>query len=101
MTDPESKLYYRSEEYKALRKHRRQMKKKQNPNKKKETKTRKDWNAKYYRKKKAEWKERTAEPIDDQQHQVMELDEPDELQMLKDENDILHANNKALTKKAD
>ena len=29
----------------------------------------------------------------------MELDEPDELQMLKDENDLLHANNKAMTKK--
>ena len=92
MTDPESKLYYRSEEYKALRKHRRQMKKQQNPVRNKEKKSRKDWNATYYKKKKDEQK--AAEEIAHQQHQAMEPDVAvanhlEELQMLKDEKKAL------------
>ena len=92
MTDPESKLYYRSEEYKALRKHRRLMKKQQNPVRNKEKKSRKDWNAKYYKKKKDERK--AVEEIANQHQQAIELDEAaanhlDELQMLKDEKKAL------------
>ena len=93
MTGPRSKPCYRSVEYRALQKHRRGMKRQQQPTKK-EKKSRKERDARYYQSKKQRIQEREAEKkrgMDEISalHQNNHAMEQHEVQKQKEENQLL------------
>ena len=96
LSGPQSELHYRSAEYKALQKHRRAMKRQQEPvgkekEKKQKQMSRKDWDARYYQKKKQRIEEMKKEKQTEKSKQkAIAADEIlDELQRLRAENQAL------------
>ena len=90
LSGPQSELHYRSAEYRALQKHRRAMKRQQEPvgkEKNSKQKSRKDWDAKYYQSKKQRIEEMKKEKQTEKKKAADEI--LDELQRLRDENQAL------------